>query len=82
MKEPTMSTATLPRMVSRQSDLLQVELQVELRHIRDLVFIRDLLRERGETSSELSEYDEVIDEAWVQLAESAKRASACYATAA
>ena len=77
-----MSIATLPRMVSRQSNLLQDELRVELRHIRDLVFIRDLLRERGETWSELREWDVVINEARAQLAESAKRASACYATAA
>ena len=76
-----MSTATLPRIVSH-SDLLQDQLQDELRHIRDLVFIRDLLRERGETSTELMEYDVVIDEARAKLAESAKRASACYATAA
>ncbi len=77
-----MSTATLPRIVSVQTDLLQDELQDELRHIRDLVFIRDLLRERGETSTELREYDTVIKEARAQLAESAKRASARYATAA
>jgi CHAD domain-containing protein len=82
MKEPTMSTATLPRIVPGQSDPLQDELQDELRHIRDLVFIRDLLRERGETSNELREYDAVINEARAQLSESAKRASARYATAA
>ena len=77
-----MSTATLPRIPSVQTDLLQDELQDELRHIRDLVFIRDLLRERGEPSNELRQYDAVINEARAQLAESAKRASACYATAA
>jgi CHAD domain-containing protein len=76
-----MSTATLPRIVSH-SDLLQHQLQDELRHIRDLVFIRDLLRERGETSTELREHDAVINEARAQLAESTKRASARYATAA
>jgi CHAD domain-containing protein len=67
-----MSTATL----------LHDELQDELRHIRDLVFIRDLLRGRGETSTELSEYDAVINEARAQLAESAKRDSARYVAAA
>ena len=77
-----MSTATLPRNVSGRSDLLRDELQDELRHIRDLVFIRDLLRERGETSSELTAYDEVINAARARLAESAKRDSALYATAA
>jgi CHAD domain-containing protein len=82
MKEPTMSTAALPRIVSVQSDLLDGELHDELGHIRDLVFIRDLLRQRGETSAELREYDAVINEARAQLAESAKRASARYADAA
>jgi CHAD domain-containing protein len=66
-----MSTATL-----------RDELQDELRHIRDLVFIRDLLRERGETSTELSEYAAVINAARAQLAESAKSDSARYAAAA
>jgi CHAD domain-containing protein len=77
-----MSTATLPRIVSRQSDLLHDELQDELCHIRDLVFIRDLLKERGETSTELGEYEAVINVARAQLAESARRDSACYAAAA
>jgi hypothetical protein len=80
-KESRMSTATVPRIVSGQSDL-QDELQAELRHIRDLVFVRNMLRERGATSTELRESDAVIDEARAQLAESAKRASARYATAA
>jgi hypothetical protein len=77
-----MSTAALPRIASAQSDLLPGTLHDELRHIRDLVFIRDLLRERGETSAELREYDAVINEARAQLADSAKRASARYASAA
>ena len=60
----------------------QDELHEELRHIRDLVFVRNLLRDRRATPTELREYDAVIDEARTQLAESAKRASARYATAA
>jgi hypothetical protein len=76
-----MSTAAVPRAASGHSDP-QSELQVDLRHIRDLVFIRDLLRERGAASTELREYDLVIDAARGQLAESAKRASAVYAAAA
>lgn len=76
-----MSIATVPGAVSGHSNP-QRELQVELRHIRDLVFIRDLLRERGAGPTELREYDSVIDEARGQLAESAKRASAVYAAAA
>lgn len=77
-----MSTATLPSIVSRRSELLQDELQDELRHIRDLVFVRDLLRERGETSTELLEYEAVINGARAQLAELAKRAYVRYARAA
>lgn len=77
-----MSTDTLPRIVSSQSELLQEELQDELRHIRDLVFIRNLLREHGATATEVRECDAVINEARAQLAELAKRASARYATAA
>jgi len=76
-----MSSAAVPRAVSGKSDL-QDELQAELRHISDLVFVRDLLKERGAASTELRRYDSVIDEVRTQLAESAKRASAVYAAAA
>jgi CHAD domain-containing protein len=73
-----MSTTALPRIAAVQSD----PPEDELGHIRDLVFIRDLLRQRGEPSTELGEYDAVINEARAQLAESAKRSSARYANAA
>ena len=76
-----MSTATLPRIVSGQSDLLHDELQDELRHIRDLVFVRDLLRERGETSTELSEYDAVINKARAQLTTPPPHSASTFATA-
>jgi hypothetical protein len=69
-----MSTVTVSRAVAGQSNP-QVELQDELRHIRDLVFVRDLLRERGGTPTELRECDAVIGEARTRLAESAKRTS-------
>jgi hypothetical protein len=82
MKEPIMTTSALPRVASGQSDLLQDKVQDELRHIRDLIFIRDLLDERGEPSTVLRKCDAVINEARTQLAESTKRASARYATAA
>ena len=42
-----MSIATLPRAVSGGQSESQKELQVELRHVQDLIFIRDLLTERG-----------------------------------
>jgi hypothetical protein len=57
------------------------ELQAELRHVRGLVFVRDLLRERGAAAAELREYDAVIDEARSRLADSARRASLRYAAA-
>ena len=60
----------------------QRELEGDLRHIRDLVFVRDLLREHGADSGELRTCDVVIAEARSKLAESAKRASALYAAAA
>ena len=50
--------------------------------MQDLIFIRDLLRERGAAPHELREYASVIEAARTQLAESAKRASAVYAAAA
>jgi hypothetical protein len=74
-------SAAVPRAVSGHSDP-QRRLEVELRHIRDLIFVRDLLRERGAASTELRKYDAVIDEPRGQLAESAKPASAAYAAAA
>jgi hypothetical protein len=58
------------------------DLQAELRHVRGLVFVRDLLRERGAAAAELREYEAVIDEARARLAESAREASARYAAAA
>ena len=60
-----MSSATVPGAVSGHSDP-QNDLHVELRHIRDLIFIRDLLREGGAASTELGEYDAVVDEAPTQ----------------
>ena len=60
----------------------QHEVDEELHHIRDLVFVRELLSARGATADELKECDAVIDGVRGQLAESTKRASARYATAA
>jgi hypothetical protein len=58
------------------------DFQDELQHIRDLVFVRDLLRARGAVSSELRECDLVINEARGRLTHSVKRDTARYATAA
>lgn len=62
--------------------LLQGELAGELRHVRDLVFVRDLLRECGADDAELRDCAATIAEAHARLAESAKRASTRYAAAA
>ena len=76
-----MSISAAARNVSRRSDP-QNELRHDLRHIRDLVFVRELLRERGAAPTELLECDVVIDEARARLAVSARRASTCLAAAA
>ncbi len=76
-----MSIATVPRAVSVEPDP-QAELHGEVCHVRDLVFVRDLLRERGASANELRAYESVIDAARAQLADSAKRASARFAAAA
>jgi hypothetical protein len=66
----------------RDTSSAQAELDKEVRHIRDLVFIRTLLSTGGATDVDLREYDAAIDSARTQLAETAKRASARCATAA
>jgi hypothetical protein len=58
------------------------EVAETIRHIKDLVFVRDLLAARGATAAELRRYDLVIDRVRGQLAASAKDASARYAAAA
>jgi hypothetical protein len=72
-----MSIATAPRTLSGSPDLA-----AEVGHIRDLVFVRRLLRERGATEAELQECDAVIGEARQRLAESARLACAEFAPAA
>lgn len=70
-----MSSANAVPMFRKLSDP-QAAVDDEIRHIRDLVFVRNLLQERGASSAELRECDEVLDELRRRLAESAKRASA------
>ena len=67
--------------VSRQQTPT-LELAAELGHIRDLVFVRDLLRERGAPAAELHECDAVVAAARARLATSAKESSAPHAAAA
>ena len=54
----------------------------DLRHIQDLVFVRDLLAAHGATPAELKEYDAVIDGVRRRLARDAKRAATRFPTAA
>ena len=75
-----MRSANVTRMHRKLSDP-QSEVDDEIRHIRDLVFVRNLLAERGATYAELRDYDTVIDGVRSQLADSAKRAAG-FATAA
>ncbi len=70
-----MSSANVSRMYRKLSDP-QAEVDDEIRHIRDLVFVRNLLAARGAGGEELRECDAVIDGLRRQLADSAKRASA------
>jgi hypothetical protein len=44
----------------------------EIQHIHDLLFIRDLLAERGAASDELQQYDTEIAGAREKLAEAAR----------
>jgi hypothetical protein len=57
-------------------------MQRESRHIRDLVFIRELLHDRGAAATELSECDAVIEDARARLAASANHPAGPYAAAA
>ena len=75
-----MTAANVTPMYRKLSDP-QIEVDAEIRHIRDLVFLRGLLAERGASPDELLQYDAVIAESRAQLASSAKRAAG-YATAA
>jgi len=74
------STANVTAMSRKLSD--QEAVDDGIRHIQDLVFVRDLLAVRGASRAELRDCDEVIDGVRRRLAESAKRASARFATAA
>jgi len=51
-------------------------------HVRDLVFLREVLAEYGATPSELREYDAVIDRARKESAAQARRRATPFPTAA
>ena len=75
-----MSVTTWKHRGFRERD--RQDLRDERRHIRDLIFVRNLLRAHGATPTELRAYDRVINQARGQLADLAKRASGVYAAAA
>ena len=75
-----MPSANVTPMYRKLSDP-QLEVDAEIRHLRDLVFLRTVLAGRGATAEELQQYDAVIAERRSELASSAKRA-AVYAPAA
>jgi hypothetical protein len=76
-----MSFASATFVAARHPDP-RAELEEELRHVRDLVLLRELLRRRGAAPDELRECDAAIAGARGRLAESAKRASGAHAPAA
>ncbi len=71
-----MSISTLPPKSDPQS-----ELEHELRHVRSLVFVRELLRGRGAAPEELRECDAAIAEARARLAWAARDSSSPLAAA-
>ena len=75
-----MSSANVTRM--RKVYDPHSEVGDELGHIRDLVFVRELLAAHGATPAELKEYDAVIDGVRRQLAEDARRDATPFPTAA
>jgi hypothetical protein len=68
-----MATASLPAAKVRRTDLDSVD--DELRHIRDLVFVRDLLSERGSPEDELAVCDAEINRQRRRLAAHARRSA-------
>jgi hypothetical protein len=69
-----MTAANVTPMYRKLSDP-QLEVDAEIRHVRDLVYLRGLLAERGATVDELRQYDAAIADRRSELARSAKRAA-------
>jgi len=67
-----MATATLP---VRQRRTGAYSIEDELRHIHDLVFVRNLLAERGSSEDELALCDAEIGRRRRQLAAQARRSA-------
>lgn len=71
-------TGTNVRQMQRGRLDSEADVAAELRHIRDLVVVREALARRGATRDELDQCDVVIDEVRVHLAELVKRTSTQY----
>jgi hypothetical protein len=71
-----MSAATANRTVGK------AEVDEEIRHVHDLLFLRDVFTRLGATQDELAEYDAAIAAARGRLAEVARAASSPFAAAA
>jgi hypothetical protein len=69
-----MTTANVTPMYRKLSDP-QLEVDAKIRHVRDLVYLRGLLAERGATVDELRQYDAAIADRRSELARSVKRAA-------
>jgi hypothetical protein len=68
-----MSITTATRKPSKRRSS-SIELDDELGHIRDLVFLRDLFADRGATPDEIVEFDAAIAQARERLAVSVREA--------
>ena len=79
-KELEMSSANVTRMKKVYDP--QSVVGDDLRHIQDLVFVRDLLAAHGATPAELKEYDAVIDDVRRRLAQDARSDATQFPTAA
>jgi hypothetical protein len=58
------------------------KLERELRHLHDLVFVRDVLRARGASTDELEQCETVIMDARERVARMARRRAEPYRAAA
>lgn len=70
--------------VTRMKKLYEPQSAVgeESGHVRDLVFLREVLASHGATPSELRQYDAVIADARKELAEDARRDATPFPSAA
>jgi hypothetical protein len=78
-REGEAMTSTNVRQMKRSRLDSAPDVDDELRHIRDLVVVRNALARRGATHEELAECDTVIDVVRTQLAATVRRDASRYA---